>query len=203
MPTSHLEFLVEEPSMEAFLRSWMPRHLPDSMTFDVKVFNGKPDLLIKLPQRLKAYRSWIPLDWRLIVLVDRDDDDCVKLKQELEGVCHQFGFLTKVATQDWEIATNIVIEELEAWYFGDSGAVSAAFPRVPINVSRKKIYRTPDEITGGTWEAFERLLKRAGYFHGGLQKVAAARKIGLHLNYEKNTSASCQHFISIIDSAIS
>jgi len=34
-------------------------------------------------------------------------------------------------------------------------------------------YRDPDAIRGGTWEAFERILKRHDYFKTGLRKVEA------------------------------
>jgi hypothetical protein len=38
-------------------------------------------------------------------------------------------------------------------------------------VEKKAAYRVPDEITGVTWERFERILKTAGYFGGGLPKI--------------------------------
>ena len=41
--------------------------------------------------------------------------------------------------------------------------------------------RSPDEIKGGTWEAFEREMQRAGYFAGGLRKIEAARAIAAHM----------------------
>ncbi len=33
----------------------------------------------------------------------------------------------------------------------------------------------PDAIPGGTWEAFERVLQRSGYFQTGLRKLEAAQ----------------------------
>lgn len=57
MIAHRLQFLVEEPSMEAFLRALLPRFLPPNCTFAIHPFNGKPDLLRKLPQRLKGYRN--------------------------------------------------------------------------------------------------------------------------------------------------
>jgi hypothetical protein len=68
----------------------------------------------------------------------------------------------------------ISIEELEAWYFGDWKAVQEAYQGVK-DISKLAAYRNPDTIRGGTWEAFERELQSAGYFTGGLQKIAAAR----------------------------
>ncbi len=76
MITKHLELLVEEPSMEAFPRGLLPRIFPVGCSFDIRTFQGKPDLLSNLDNRLKSYAQWLPDDWRLLVMVDRDNDDC-------------------------------------------------------------------------------------------------------------------------------
>ena len=68
-------------------------------------------------------------------------------------------------TRSWPSTANrIVMEELEAWNFGDWEAVRAAYPRVSKGVPRQVGYRDPDAIAGRTWEAFERIMKRSGYF---------------------------------------
>jgi hypothetical protein len=54
MPAAHLEFLVEEASMEAFLRALLSRLLPDGTSFQVHPFQGKGDLLSKLESRLRG-----------------------------------------------------------------------------------------------------------------------------------------------------
>jgi len=95
MAASHLEFLVEEPSMEAFLCALLPRLLPQDRTFEVHPFQGKSDLLAKLESRLRAYASWLPPDWRLVVVVDRDDDECHALKQQLEAIATRSGLRTR------------------------------------------------------------------------------------------------------------
>jgi hypothetical protein len=79
---------------------------------------------------------------------------------------------------------------LEAWYFGDWEAVRAAYPGVVPTATRKVTYRGADNIAGGTWEVFERLLQRAGYFRTGLRKREAARAIVPHLDPARNTSHS-------------
>jgi hypothetical protein len=38
MRATHLELLVEEPSMEAFLRGLLPRQLPQDCTYEVHLF---------------------------------------------------------------------------------------------------------------------------------------------------------------------
>lgn len=69
--------------MEAALRGLLPRLVGD-MSFEVYPYQGKDDLLRKLPQRLLGYAAFLPSDWRIVVVVDRDDDDCRRLKQQLE-----------------------------------------------------------------------------------------------------------------------
>lgn len=187
--------------MEAFLLAWAPRHLPNYIAFDITVYNGKHDLLAKLPNRLKGYRGWLPADWRLLVVVDRDDEDCMMLKQRLEDICCNGGFATRASATNWNYVTCIAIEELESWYFGEWNAVRAAFPRASQNVPRQARYRDPDAINGGTWEAFERVLQSRNYFLGGLQKVAAAREIGAHFVADRCSSPSFQHFVRAMDEA--
>jgi len=44
MTANHLEILVEEPSMEAFLAQLLPRLLGERATFTLHVHQGKRDL---------------------------------------------------------------------------------------------------------------------------------------------------------------
>jgi hypothetical protein len=85
MTARHLELLVEDASMEAFLRMLLPRLLPKDRPFQVHPFQGKPDLLAKLEARLRGYASWLPRDWRVLVVVDRDTDDCRDLKARMSS----------------------------------------------------------------------------------------------------------------------
>ena len=57
-------------------------------------------------------------------------------------------------------------------------------------------------IRGGTWETFERVLQKAGYFEGGLRKIEAAKTIGPHMVPDRNTSpsfAALRRFLSSLD----
>jgi uncharacterized protein DUF4276 len=188
----HLEVLVEEPSMEAALDLLLPKMLPDTH-FRIHAHQGKADLLGKLPAKLKAYSSWIPKSWRILILIDRDDDDCKQLKQQLEAHAAAAGLPTRTTATEatpYVVVNRVAIEELEAWYFGDWKAVRTAFPRAPVNVVAKAGYRAPDNIKGGTWEAFERVLQQAGYFTGGLRKIEAARAVAQHMVPSQNFSPS-------------
>ncbi len=196
MTATHIEFLVEEPSAEAFLRALLPRLLPNDKTFQIHPFQGKDDLLGKLGARLRGYSHWLPDDWRIFVLIDRDDDDCEALKGQLESIAATAGLSTRTSTggADYRLVNRIAIEELEAWYFGDWIAVRAAYPRVPANITAKKGLRDSDAIAGGTWEAFERILRTYGYFSSGLRKIEAARAVGLNCDPVRNSSRSFSVF---------
>lgn len=192
----HIEFLVEEPSTEAALHNIVPKILGDKISFNVHPHQGKPDLLAKLPERLRGYRAWLPQDWRIVVIVDRDADDCHKLKTSLKMAALDVGLVTKSAATSggrFEVINRLAIEELEAWFFGDVDALHAAYPRVSPNLDNKRRYRDPDAITG-TWEALERELQRAGYHRAGLAKIAAAKVISAYMNPEHNRSSSFQVF---------
>lgn len=196
MAANHLELLVEEPSMEAFLRGLLPRLLPAGRTFEVHPFQGKSDLLGKLEARLRGYAQWLPADWRLFIVVDRDDEDCFALKQRLETVALKAKLATRsrAGAKPWQLVNRIAIEELESWYFGDWDAVKAGYPRVSVNVPQRQGFRDPDAIAGGTWEAFERVMQQHGYFRGGLPKIEAARSIAAHIEPERSRSTSSRIF---------
>jgi hypothetical protein len=196
MTAIHLELLVEEPSMEAFLRALLPRLLPQDRSFQVHPFQGKSDLLGKLQARLRGYAKWLPDDWRIVVVVDRDDDDCRNLKERLEAVAASAGILTRSMAngRPWQLVNRIAVEELEAWYFGDWAAVCSAYPRVSADIPSKASFRDSDAIRGGTWEAFERVLQRYGYFKAGLPKIEAGRTIGAEILAGRNHSRSFAAF---------
>lgn len=192
MSVEHVELLVEEPSCEAALRLLLPRIL-GATSFEVYPHSCKDELLTRLPDRLRGYAAWLPPGWRVVVVVDRDDDDCGDLKAQLETMARTAGLFTRSQPDKrglFAVVNRLAIEELEAWYFGDWEAVRAAYPRVNANVPMQARYRDPDAIKGGTWEAFERILKAAGYFKTGLRKIEAARAVATHMDPSRNTSTS-------------
>ncbi|EXI64438.1 MAG: hypothetical protein AW08_03685 [Candidatus Accumulibacter adjunctus] len=195
---------VEEYSMEAALQQLLPKLLGD-IEFQIIRFQCKDALLKCAPDRLQGYAAWLPESWRILVLVDRDDDDCVVLKSELEGMAAAAGLQTKSAVgqgEGFQVANRVAIEELEAWFFGDWEAVRAAYPRVPATVPEKAGFRDPDAIAGGTWEAMERVLKKAGYFGTGLRKLELARSVAAHMVIQRNRSRSFQAFARAVGAAL-
>lgn len=189
MTVAHVEVLVEEPSMETALRSLLPKIVND-MSFEIYPHQGKEALLHRLPGRLQGYRKFLPDNWRVVVLVDRDADDCSELKERLEVITRDAGLRTRAASgPSFQVLTRIVVEALESWYFGDWTAVRKAYPKLPATLPAQANYRTPDAIRRPS-EALERVMKRAGYFPGGLRKLEIARRIGPLMDPDRNTSRS-------------
>jgi hypothetical protein len=195
--------LVEEESAEAALNSILPKLLPQS-EFQIIRFQGKQNMLRNLLARLRGFKSWLPENWLLLVLVDQDRDDCHALKQRLEAIALQAGLKSKSTIRSgsrFQIVNRIVIEELESWFFGDWEAVRSVYPKVPRTIPSQEQYRDPDAIPGGTWEALESILQRKGYFNAGLRKIELARCVAPHMEPTRNSSRSFQIFRNTIEDA--
>jgi hypothetical protein len=122
----------------------------------------------------------------------------------LEVIATRSGLRTRssAGNDTWQLVNRVAIEELEAWFFGDWDAVRQIFPRAPANLPSKQGFRDPDAITGGTWEALERLLQRHGYMPGGLRKIDTARAIGAVLDPQRSKSASFKAFHHAVVEAV-
>ena len=193
----HIEFLLEERSAEAALKAILPKILPGNVSFQLHVFEGKHDLLRKLSLRLKGYRPWIPDDWRIIVLIDEDRQNCRELKAKLERAAREAGFVTKSSAPpngNFQVVNRLAIEELEAWFFGDIEALRKAYPKISKTFQHRAKYRDPDAIIGGTHEALARLLRQ--YYPKWLPKTVVAQNIALHMEPNRNNSRSFQVFIN-------
>ena len=86
--------------MEAFLQELIPRIHPDC---DIRLFQGKEDLMANLRKRLRAYGAWLPRDWRIIVMVDRDNSDCHALKAQLEMAAASSHLRTRSGGVCWQV----------------------------------------------------------------------------------------------------
>ena len=181
----HLELLVEEPSAEVPLGVLLPRIVP-ACSFKIHPHSGKVDLLAKLPAKLKGYAAILRQHrgWRVVVLVDEDREDCLELKKRMLDLARGAGMRRNPLAR-------IAVEELEAWFLGDVPALTRAYPRVSPNLARRRGFRDPDNVAGGTWEALERVLQESGYYlGGGLPKIDAARRIAVQMDVERNESRS-------------
>ncbi|RCX17704.1 uncharacterized protein DUF4276 [Fontibacillus phaseoli] len=173
--------------MKKALDVLIPKIIDTKHSFDVYNFRSKQDLMKKLESRLRGY-SKLRNDWdfRIVVLVDEDRQDCKELKQFMVDTANVSGVR--------DITLNrIVVEELEAWFFGDVAALRAVYPRIPESLGEQIRFRNPDQIPGGTWEALDKTLIQYGY-RTGLVKTEAAEKIALHMDPWSNRSTSFKVF---------
>ena len=122
--------------MKAALDGLLPALIGPPPAFEVYNYGSKQQLLAKLPDRLRGYAGRLRSgeDLRVVVLVDRDEQDCLDLKRALEATAATAGLRTRTAARQhgfagFEALTRVVCEELESWYFGDPAAVRAAYAR--------------------------------------------------------------------------
>lgn len=191
----HFEFLIEEETAERVLDNLLPEIITGEHTYRCIRYQGKKDLLKNLPSELKGYARWIPANYKIVILLDRDRDDCVLLKNRLDQMATDAGLITKSSVRNnvFQVLNRIAIEEIESWFFGDADAMRAAYPKLPRNFEGRAAYRNPDNISN-TWESMERILQRSGYFKTGLRKTEAAYEISKNMQPLKNRSKSFQIF---------
>ena len=144
---------------------------------------------------MRGYQRWLPDDYRILVLVDRDRDECRQLKGHLEQIAEDAGFSTRThrdAQGRYQVISRLAIEELEAWFFGDIVALCAAYPGISPTLAQQRGYRDPDAIRGGTEEALLRVLHHAGYYTElkYYPKKEVADAIATCMEPELNRSAS-------------
>jgi hypothetical protein len=180
-----LEVLVEEESAAEAVRVILARLLADDQVrFNVRKFQGKPDLLKKLPDRLRGYARACEKgqDIRVAVLVDRDTDDCSELKGRLDRIAADTGLAPRAhagASGQFRVLNRIAVRELESWYFGDWPAVRKAFPKAPEEAPKRFRYGSPDIAHGKPSEAFEKILRTSGV--RVVSKPEWARRVAPHI----------------------
>lgn len=192
----HFEFLTEEISAVAALRVLVPKIVP-SASCSFHPYQGKYDLLKKIPNQLKGYSRLNKKNWKYIVLIDKDQDDCLELKRRINKIAEKYNFIahSDLSNEYYNFLCRIAVEELEAWFFGDLKAISTAYPRVHYqDLLQNPKLRDPDKIEGGTWEELFRILKQTGYYRRGLPKVKTAVRIANHMSPDVNRSRSFQVF---------
>lgn len=175
---TEIVFFLEEPSAREMLKGLLPKVLPENISVQYIVFEGKQDLGKKLPIRLRA---WQKPDSRFVVLCDKDSADCHQVKESLVEKCNASG--------KPETLVRIACHELESWYLGDLAAVANSIG--PGNLERhqnKNKFRAPDQLANPVQE-----LKKIAPSY---QKVAGSRAIGPNLSLSENCSVSFNVFLS-------
>lgn len=198
MTVRRLEVLVEEPSAKVALDILLKKMVSGTTRFAVRDFGSKHKLLRVLPERLAGYAKRIQAgeDLRILVLVDKDSDDCEALKNRLEGGAVGCGLATKSRPDvqgRFHVVNRIVVEELESWFIGDPVALRKAFPKLP-PANSKGIFARPDNQGNRAWENLHRFLKKHGIFRNSYPKIEAARKIAPHIDLARNRSPSFRQF---------
>ena len=197
-----IEIMLEEESAQIVLKRLFARILAGQEIgiqfhqFDIKPINLQ-NRKRELENRLRIYQDMIQNGLRVavLVLIDADRDDCKQLKQELETVAQRAGLHTKTNPRGnrFHVVNRIVIEELEAWYFGDPVALKTAYPRLSETILQRHA-RNPDAIKGGTKERLYELLNKAGYYLGRPAQILIANRVSPHMQPDRNTSPSFQTF---------
>lgn len=169
-------FLLEEQSMKEVLDTLLPKILPENVMFKTIPHSGKSDLQQSIPRKLKA---WNTPDTKFVIVQDQDSANCVQLKEQLVELARPAGRTVLV---------RIACKELEAWYWGDLGAVSEAYGKNLRGYAGKRKYRIPDQIDHPKRE-LQKLLPEH-------QQIDGARRISKYMSIEDNTSKSFQSFVS-------
>lgn len=170
-----LVFLLEERSMKEFLDILLPKILPENVGFRTIPHEGKSDLEKSIKTKLKA---WTDPEAVFVVVHDQDSGDCIEIKRHLSELCSGYGkrFLIRIPCR-----------ELEAWYWGDLEAVSAAYGVDLTPLKRRKAYRDPDKIINPKNELKKHLPQ--------ITQIDGARKIASHMRIQENTSHSFGVFV--------
>ena len=168
-------FMVEEPSMKAFLQIILPQMLPENVESLIISHSGKSDLRKSIPIKLRAWQ--FPSD-RFVIVHDQDSNDCKQLKDDLVSLCENSRNTCLV---------RIVCIELEAWYFGDLQAVSSAYGKDIASFAMKRKFREPDSIVNAKNE-LRKLIPT-------YQPIEGAKKIAVCMDIRNNTSRSFNVFV--------
>ncbi|WP_372426245.1 DUF4276 family protein [Salinarimonas chemoclinalis] len=201
---TQLIVFVEEESAEAALGHLLPRLIRGRCTFKVINLQNKSNFLKVIESRLRGYAEICERDdLRFVLLVDRDADDCVALKEKLETAARRAGLPTRRARArdgTFRLVTRIVVEELESWFLGDPDALCAAYTKLPRLNTGKRPFANPDN--GGTWEELEKLLRKHGY-PKRYAKIDGARRIAGRMDPDRNRSTSFQAFRAGVEDLLS
>lgn len=200
----HIEILVEDSSGEKLLEAILPKLFGmqgDPHTWRVHAYKGigripknlnaggdpaKRILLDQLPRLLSGYGKTPGIDI-VVVMLDSDRRNSMDFLAELEA-------LAAGCNPAPNTLFCIAIEEMEAWYFGDRQALTAAYPNAKVEV----LQRYMQDSVCGTWELLadaiypggSLAIKKAGWPLPGQVKHEWAQRIGPLLDPDRNLSPS-------------
>lgn len=195
-----LYFHTEEESMIIVLETIVDKVLGARISYQFiqRPHNGKHNLLKEIATDFKNYaEQWKDSqDFRVIVLVDRDRDDCKNLNNTILKIAVEQGLpCDPLHNPIVPLLTVIVIQELESWFLGDMKAIQTLFPNVVENPYFQTTYTTTDQIENPKEELLL-VLQYYGHFlnYERLSAKTMAKKLAPHMTPDSNRSASFQFF---------
>ncbi len=169
-------FVVEELSMKYMLEGLLSR-MNLKFKYVFRVCEGKQDLKSRLRSFLEKNSD--PGVF-FIVMRDKDQEDCISVKNELCDIAQKTGRNFRV---------RIVCRELESWYLAQLDAVKQILDWKPPKSNNGKIYKNPEN--SGADE-----LKK--YTKGQYRKTSSSRLLGQLLDPDSTNSKSFQVFIQTL-----
>ena len=187
----HFRVLVEDQSGSIALGHIMKMILGENgsnHSWRIHPYKGISHLLKDLSSTLQAFGNSLDDSSAVVVVVDSDDKDCIKFKQDLLNVLN-------ACNPRPNTLFRIAIEEGEAWLLGDRAAVKAAYPSAKDAILDNYV----QDSVCGTWEVLadavhpggSRPLK-VGYQVAGKAKCDWARNIAPRMDVDSNQSKSFQ-----------
>jgi hypothetical protein len=207
----HFEVLIEDISGKTALEILIPKIISDKHTFNIHSYKGigripqglvsrsdsnRRILLDQLPRLIQGYGmtfAGYPSDYSavLIIICDLDDRCLSDFRREL------LDCVDKCAVKP-ETYFCIAIEEGEAWYLGDIGAIKAAYPKAKDPVLNSyindSVCDTWEKLADAIFSGGAQGLGRLGWQAVGKEKMAWASNISPHMNIDINQSPSFCYF---------
>jgi len=202
----HFEILVEDKSGKIALEVLVKKILGQENTYRIFHYKGigglpknlnktsdptKRILLAQLPRLLKGYGKSLSEGSAVIVVVDLDKRNCVEFKRELVEFLDTCNPAPRTLFR-------IVVEEMEAWFFGDRKALLQAYPkakrRVLDSYTQDSICGTWEKLADAIYPGGSASLKKAGWPGPGLEKCEWAKQITPYMDIEENNSTSFKVF---------
>ena len=193
---TYIEFLTEDKSGSILVNKIMEKYsIGKNIGWKThKLLHDLPNYLVGMGSSLAEMSA----KTAIFVILDCDDKDCAKLKQDLVEMARKVG----VKTQTFFC---IAIEEMEAWLLGDEEALMTAYP----NARRNLLQKYEQDSIVGTWELLANVVYKGGlsalnkeatsYYEKGAFKCECAENIGEQMDIRRNISPSFQYFIRKMD----
>jgi len=179
-------FLVEDYSMRKFLEGILPRLGFAAHHFEIKHHNGKEDLLANLSKVIPTLSKRAA---HLIVLIDKDKQDCVQLKQKLQE---------KMAWCFCQYTLRIACYELESWFLGDLDAIAHCSSKFKLDFFKNKAkYQHTDNITKPSSD-LEAIVPDWKTLYASKPKFAETISKFMTLEFEHNHSESFTVFLKTL-----